>query len=58
MKGKQRVCIANSVGQITHLGWTETLRREIGSLQSHLSETEIPIGETEVTRVSGSGYVR
>ena len=28
------------------------------SLQSHLGETEIPIGETEVTRVSGSGYVK
>ena len=27
------------------------------SLQSHLGETEIPIGETEVTRVCGSGYV-
>ena len=33
------------------------LRREAESLQSHLSETEIPIGEIEVTRVSGSGYV-
>ena len=55
MKGKQRVCIAISVGPIAHLGWTETLRRETESLQSHLSETEIPISETEVTRVSGSG---
>ena len=45
-KGKQRVCIANSVGPIAHLGWTETLRRETESLQSHLGETEIPIGET------------
>ena len=25
-------------------------------MQSHLGETKIPIGETEVTRVSGSGY--
>ena len=57
-KGKQRVCIANSMGPIAHLGWTETLRRETESLQSHLGETEIPIGETEVTRVSGSGYVK
>ena len=48
----------NSVGPIAHLGWTEMLRREIESLQSHLGETEIPIGETEVTRVSGSGYVK
>ena len=58
MKGKQRVCIAISVGLIAHLGWTETLRRETESLQFHLGETEIPIGETEVTRVSGSGYVK
>ena len=58
MKGKQRVCIANSVGPIAHLGWTEVLRRETEILQSHLGETEMPIGETEVTRVSGSGYVK
>ena len=57
-KGKQRVCIAISVGPIAHLGWTETLRRETERLQSHLGETEIPIGETEVTRVCGSGYVK
>ena len=36
----------------------EILRRETESLQSHLGETEIRIGETEVTRVSGSGYVK
>ena len=58
MKGKQRVCIAISVGPIAHLGWTETLRRETDRLQSHLGETEIPIGETGVTRVCGSGYVK
>ena len=58
MKGKQRVCIAISVGPIAHLGWTETLRRETESFQSHLGETEIPIGETEVTSVSGSGFVK
>ena len=46
------------MGLIAHLGWTEMLRRETESLQSHLGETEIPIGETEVTRVSGSGYVK
>ena len=56
-KGKQRVCIAISVGLIAYLGLTEMLRRETESLQSHLGETEIPIGETENTRVSGSGYV-
>ena len=31
-------------------------KKETESLQSHLGETEIPIGETEVTRVCGSGY--
>ena len=34
------------------------LRRETESLQSHLGETEIPIGETELIRVYGSGYVK
>ena len=53
-----RSCIANSVEPITHFGETKTLRREIGSLQSHLGETEIPIGETELIRVCGSGYVK
>ena len=57
-KRKQSVCIAISVGPITHLGLTETLRRETERLQSHLGETEIPIDETERTRVSGSGYVK
>ena len=45
------------MGPISHLGKTETLWRETERLQSHLGETEIPIGETEKTRVSGSGYV-
>ena len=48
------------------LGGTDTLtsvgpkcyEKETGSLQSHLGETEIPISETEVTRVCGSGYVK
>ena len=57
-KGKQRVRIAISVGPIAHLGLTEMLQRETERLQSHLSETEIPIGETEKTRVCGSGYVK
>ena len=57
-KGEQWVCIAISVGLIAHLGKTETLRRKTERLQSHLGETEIPIGETEVARVSGSGYVK
>ena len=44
------------MGPIAHLGWTETLRRETESLQSHLGETEIPIGETDLPRVCGSVY--
>ena len=46
------------MGPIAHHGWIETLRRETESLQSHLGETEIPIGETELIRVSGNGYVK
>ena len=57
-KGKQRVCIVVSVGPIAHLGLTEMLQRETKRLQSHLGEIENPIGETEVTRVCGSGYVK
>ena len=55
-EGKQRVCIAISVGPIAHVGLTKTLRRETERLQSHLGATEIPIGETEKTRVCGCGY--
>ena len=36
------------MGPIAHLGRTETLRRETERLQSHLGETEIPMGETEL----------
>ena len=36
------------MGPIAHLGKTKTLRRETERLQSHLGETEIPIGETEL----------
>ena len=36
----------------------KSYERETESLQSHLGETEIPIGETEVTRVCGSGYIK
>ena len=55
-KRKHRVYIAISVGMIAHLGGTKTLRRETERLQSHLGETEIPIGETDLSRVCGSGY--
>ena len=45
-----------SMGPIVHLGVTEMLRREIERLQSHLGDTEIPIGETDLPRFCGSGY--
>ena len=44
------------MGPIAHFGLTETLRRETERLQSHLGETEIPIGKTDFLRVCGSGY--
>ena len=55
---KQRLGQANSVGLIAHFGETGMLRRETKSLQSHLGETESRIGEIELIRVSGSGYVK
>ena len=48
--------MAISMGPIAHLGLTETLQRETERLQSHLGETEIPIGKTDLLRVCGSGY--
>ena len=44
------------MGPIAHLGKTKMLRREIERLQSHLGETEIPIGKADLSRVCGSGY--
>ena len=55
-KRKQGVYIAISVGPITHLGLTESLRRETERLQPHLGVTEILISETDLPRVCGSGY--
>ena len=54
-KGKQRVYIAISVGLIAHLGGIEMLRRETKRLQSHLGETKIPIGETDLPRIERIG---
>ena len=34
----------------------KSYEKETESLQSHLGETEIPIGETDLSRVCGSGY--
>ena len=46
------------MGPIAPLVWPKRYEKETESLQSYLSETKIPIGETEVTRVCGSGYVK
>ena len=54
---KQILGQANSMGPIAPFGETKMLRRETESFQSHLGETESPIGETELSGVSGSGYV-
>ena len=55
---KQRLGQAYLVGPIAYFGETKTLRMEIDSLQAHLGETEIPIGETILIKVSGNGYVK
>ena len=34
----------------------KSYERETESSQSHLGETEIPIGEVDLSRVCGSGY--
>ena len=36
--------------------WYRNVTKGIERLQSHLGETEIPIGETDLPRVCGSGY--
>ena len=36
----------------------KSYEKETESLQSHLGDTEIPIGETKMIRVCGSGYVK
>ena len=45
------------MGPIAHFDETEMLQRQTESLQGHLGETKIHIGVTELSRVSGSGYV-
>ena len=56
-KIKQRVGQANSMGPIAHFGETEIIQAT-ESLEGHLGETKIHIGETKLSRVSGSGYVK
>ena len=44
------------MGPIAHFGETKMLQRETERLQYHLAGSGIPIGETELIRVCGSGY--
>ena len=46
------------MGPIAPLVWPKRYEKETESLQSYLSETKIPIGETELVRVSGYGYIK
>ena len=46
------------MGPIAHFGETKQLQKATESLQGHLSETEIPIGETKLIRVSSNVYVK
>ena len=48
---RRRITSKHLAHRIWGVTWTYTER-----LQSHLGETEIPIGETDLPRVSGSGY--
>ena len=58
-------CYEKQTGSLDcNLGGTDSLisvrpkcdERETERLQSHLGENEIPIGETDLPRVCGSGY--
>ena len=55
-KGNREFAFQSRCDRSVHLGLTEMSRREIERLQSHLGETEIPISETDLPRVCGSGY--
>ena len=46
----------NLGGTDRSLRFDRNVTRETERLQSHLGETEIPIGETDLPRVCGSGY--
>ena len=56
-KGKREFTLQSRWDRFALSVRPKSYERETESLQSHLSETEIPIGETEKTTVSGSGYV-
>ena len=55
---KQNVGQANSVGPIAYLGGNENIATGNREFASPSRGDRDPIGETELTRVSGSGYVK
>ena len=55
---KQRVGQANSMGPIAYLGETEMIAVGNREFASPSRRDQDPIGEIELIRVSGSGYVR
>ena len=55
---KQRVGQANSVGPIAYLGGAEIIAIGNREFASPSRWDRDPIGETELIRVSGSGYVK
>ena len=57
-KSKQRVGQANSVGPIAYLGGTKIIAIGNKEFASPSLCDRDPIGETELIRVSGSGYVK
>ena len=46
----------NHSGTDRSLRLDQSVTKEIERLQPHLGENEIPIGETDLPRVCGSGY--
>ena len=57
-RGNTEFTLQSRWERFAHTVRPKSYERETESLQSHLGETEIPIGETDLIRVSGSGYVK
>ena len=55
-KGNTEFTLQSRWDRFTLLVRPKSYERETESLQSHLGETEIPIDETDLPRVCGSGY--
>ena len=57
-KGNKEFAMQTRWDRFAHFGEAKCYKKETESLQSHLGETEILIGRTELPRVCGSGYVK